>query len=66
MSPALTWPPEVLLKAQGIRVVFARVSSYLRADMHRHGIFEVLGESNIFATLHEAIVAVHPQSRLTS
>ena len=54
------------LHDQGIRVVFARVSSYLRADMHRHGIFEVLGESNIFATLHEAIVSVHPQSRLTS
>lgn len=54
------------LHDQGIRVVFARVSSYLRADMHRHGIFDVLGESNIFATLHEAIVSVHPQSRLTS
>ena len=29
MSPALTWPPEVLLKAQGIRVVFFDVDGVL-------------------------------------
>ena len=48
------------LREQGIRVVFARVSSYLRSDMHRHGIFDVLGDQNVFSTLHEAIAAVHP------
>ena len=29
MAPALTWPPEVLLKAQGIRVVFFDVDGVL-------------------------------------
>ena len=49
------------LREEGIRVVFARVSSYLRSDMHRHGIFDLLGEQNVFTTLHEAIAAVHPE-----
>ena len=48
------------LHEQGVRVVFARVSSYLRADMLRHGILGVLGEQNVFATLHEAIATVRP------
>lgn len=39
----------------GVDIVFARVSPYLRADMERHGITEVLGERRIFATLHEAL-----------
>ena len=47
------------LREQGTRVVFARVSSYLSADMHRHGVFDILGVDCIFTTLHEAIAAVH-------
>jgi hypothetical protein len=39
-------------------MVFARVSPYLRSDMDRHGITAALGETRIFATLHEAIAAV--------
>ena len=50
-----------MLREEGIHVVFARVSSYLRSDMQRHRIIEVLGEQNIFSTLHEAIAAVHPE-----
>ena len=41
------------LDRQGVRMVFARVSSYLRSDMDRHGITAAIGETHIFATLHE-------------
>ena len=46
------------LKHRGIRVVFARVSRYLRSDMDRHHITAVVGEKWIFTTLHEAIATV--------
>ena len=46
------------LARQGVSVVFARVSPYLRSDMDRHGITTTTGEPRIFATLHEAIAAV--------
>jgi sulfate permease, SulP family len=46
------------LHRQGVHMVFARVSSYLRSDMDRHGITAVIGETRIFGTLHEAIAAV--------
>lgn len=46
------------LKQKGIGVVFARVSPYLRSDLHRHRIAAVIGEDKIFATLHEAIDSV--------
>jgi sulfate permease, SulP family len=46
------------LGRQGVNVVFARVSSYLRSDMDRHGVTAALGETQIFTTLHEAIAAV--------
>lgn len=39
-------------------VIFARVSAYLRADLDRHGISVRIGETRIFATLHEAIATV--------
>jgi SulP family sulfate permease len=42
-----------------VGVIFARVSPYLRADMDRHGISATIGQARIFATLHEAITAVH-------
>lgn len=41
-----------------IRLVFARVTPYLRADLDRHGITRAIGEHNIFAKLHEALAAV--------
>ena len=51
------------LKQKGIGVVFARVSPYLRSDLHRHRIAAVIGENTIFATLHEAIDAVRATTR---
>jgi sulfate permease, SulP family len=46
------------LARREIVMIFARVSPDLRADMDRHGITAVLGASNVFRTLHEAIAAV--------
>jgi sulfate permease, SulP family len=46
------------LAHQGVGVVFARVSPYLRSDMDRHHITAAIGEARIFMTLHEAIAAV--------
>ncbi len=47
------------LRSQGTQVLFARVSPYLRSDMDRHGITEAIGETRIFARLHEALAATH-------
>jgi len=44
-------------KRRGVHVAFGRVTSYLRADMDRHGITTAVGAEHIFATLHEAIAA---------
>ena len=46
------------LRQAGVALIFGRVSRYLRSDMDRHGITEVIGSSRIFATLHEALSAV--------
>jgi SulP family sulfate permease len=46
------------LSRQGVGVVFARVTSFLRSDLDRHGVTAAAGETRIFATLHEAIAAV--------
>jgi high affinity sulfate transporter 1 len=48
------------LTAKNVAVMFARVNTYLRADLDRHGISAQLGEARIFATLHEAIDATRP------
>ena len=48
------------LKAKNVGVMFARVNTYLRADLDRHGISAKLGEARIFVTLHEAIDAARP------
>jgi sulfate permease, SulP family len=45
------------LTAKNVAVMFARVNTYLREDLDRHGISAKLGEARIFATLHEAIDA---------
>jgi high affinity sulfate transporter 1 len=47
------------LARSGVTLIFARVSTYLRSDMDRHAITEVIGPSRIFRTLHEALAAVH-------
>jgi sulfate permease, SulP family len=46
------------LTRQNVRMVFGRVSSYLRSDMERHRLTSAIGEPWIFTTLHEAIAAV--------
>jgi sulfate permease, SulP family len=45
------------LARRGVCMVFARVNRYLRSDMDRHRITAMIGETRIFATLHEAIAA---------
>ena len=42
------------LTRDGVRVIFGRVSPYLKSDMDRHGITAVAGEQQIHPTLHEA------------
>jgi MFS superfamily sulfate permease-like transporter len=46
------------LARREVRIVFARVSPYLRSDMDRHHITAAVGEKWIFTTPHEAIAAV--------
>jgi sulfate permease, SulP family len=43
------------LRTSGVELAFARVSFYLRADMDRHCITEVIGATRVCPTLHEAI-----------
>jgi MFS superfamily sulfate permease-like transporter len=45
------------LRARGVAVIFGRVNRFLRNDMDRHGLTRVLGASNVFDTLHEALAA---------
>jgi len=45
------------VQARKINVLFGRVNRYLRSDMDRHGITPVVGEANVFTTLHEALEA---------
>jgi sulfate permease, SulP family len=42
------------LERENVRVIFGRVSRYLKSDMDRHGITAVVGEAQIFPTLHQA------------
>ena len=51
------------LARRQVGVVFARVSPYLRSDMDRHRITAVIGETWVFATLHEALAAVRGAGR---
>jgi sulfate permease, SulP family len=51
------------LRARGIAVLFGRVNRYLRADMDRHGMTAIVGASNIFTTLHEALAAAGVESK---
>jgi MFS superfamily sulfate permease-like transporter len=43
------------LQSKGVRIIFGRVSEYLRADMNRHHITAAIGAQNVCATLHEAL-----------
>lgn len=54
------------LESRGVTVIFARVNPYMRSDMDRHCITPVVGNSRIFATLHEAIAATGDDKRAAS
>jgi SulP family sulfate permease len=43
------------LQREGVRFIFGRVNSYLRADMDRHHITATIGARNLCTTLHEAL-----------
>jgi sulfate permease, SulP family len=43
------------LARRKVNLIFGRVNHYLRSDMDRHGITAAVGQSRIFATLHEAL-----------
>jgi SulP family sulfate permease len=45
------------LARRKVDLIFGRVNHYLRSDMDRHGITAAIGQSRIFATLHEALAA---------
>jgi sulfate permease, SulP family len=47
------------LARQQVKVIFGRVSPYLRADMDRHGLTAVVGAQSIHPTLHEALADAH-------
>ena len=47
------------LKQRNVTLVFARATPFLRSDLDRHGITQAVGESHIFATLHEALAALN-------
>lgn len=43
------------MQARRVRLIFGRVSPFLRADMDRHRIAAAIGPNNLCATLHEAL-----------
>jgi len=45
------------LSKRDVEVVISRVNPFLRADLDRHGVTALLGETRIFATLHEGVAA---------
>ncbi|MDP9064254.1 MAG: STAS domain-containing protein, partial [Pseudomonadota bacterium] len=47
------------LQSRRVVVIFGRVNAYLRADMDRHRITPVIGESQIYDTLHESLAHAH-------
>ena len=47
------------LTRRGVRLAFAHVGSYLRADVDRHHLTEVIGPALLFDTLHEALAVVN-------
>jgi sulfate permease, SulP family len=50
------------LARRDTRIIIARVSQFLHADLDRHGLRESLGDACIFATLHEGLAATRGDS----
>jgi SulP family sulfate permease len=55
------------LTRRGVRLAFAHVGPYLRADVDRHHLTEVIGPALLFDTLHEALAVymASPETRET-
>ncbi len=45
------------LAASGVTLALARASFFLRADLDRHHLTEVIGKENLFARIHDALTA---------
>src|SRR5215471_158065 len=46
------------LSRHDVRIAFAHVGVYLRGDLDRHHVTDVIGSAHLFDTLHEALAAV--------
>lgn len=46
------------LQQGGVRMLFARITPGLKADMDRHGITAVVGEENLYLSMHDALARV--------
>ncbi len=53
------------LNRKGVRVVFGRVNRYLLSDIRRHRIAAVIGDGQIFPSLHEALDAIRAEGFAT-
>ncbi|GGF06405.1 SulP family inorganic anion transporter [Aliidongia dinghuensis] len=53
------------LARRDVNIAFARVGLYLKADMTRHGLLEILDEGRLFPTLHGALAAVRQPQQPT-
>ena len=53
------------LERRDVNIAFARVGLYLKADMTRHGLLEILDEGRLFPTLHGALAAVRQPQQPT-
>ena len=49
------------LKRRGVRIAFGRVSPALLSDMERHGLVDLVGETHIHPTLHEALEQIRSE-----
>lgn len=54
------------LQQQGVHMLFARVTPGLKEDMDRHGITAVIGELNLYLSMHDALADVEASLSLHS
>jgi high affinity sulfate transporter 1 len=50
------------LISRSVRLAFAHVGSYLRADLDRHHLTEAIGPARLFDTLHDTLAAIRLRS----
>lgn len=54
------------LQQQGVNMLFARITPGLKEDMDRHGITAVIGEQNLYLSMHDALADVEASLSLHS